>query len=79
MISIEYKEVVKYFYDFAFRNATLLVQGWACYTCKRCVNKEMLDRDIIIIHLYRSEFISNYKHWYLYKETWEIIARVRSQ
>ena len=39
----------------------------------------MLDKDIIIIHLYRNRFIPNYKYWYLHRKMWEIIVRVRSQ
>ena len=54
IIFIEYKESVKYFYDYAFGNATLLVQRWAHCPCKRCVNRKMLDRDTIIAQLYRN-------------------------
>ena len=56
-----------------------LAQERAHCPCKRCINKEILDRDTIIIHLYKSRFMPNYKHWYLHRETWETIARVRSQ
>ena len=77
VISVEYKSV-KSFCDYAFGNAALLVEGWVHCLCKRCVNKKILDRDTIIIYLYRSRFMPNYKYWYLHGEIWETIARVRS-
>ena len=39
----------------------------------------MFDRDTIIVYLYKSRFISNYKYWYLYGETWDKVARIRSE
>ena len=62
MIFVEYKEDVKYFCDYAFENAALLVQGRARCPCKRCVNREILDKNIKIIYLYRNKFMPNYKH-----------------
>ena len=60
---------VSYFYDYAFENVALLVQKWTHYPYKKYVNKEILDRDTIVVHLYRSGFMPNYKHWYLHGET----------
>ena len=79
MISAEYKEGVKYFCDDTFENAALLVEGWIYCPYKRCVDRKILDRNTIIIHLYRSRFMSNYKYWYLQRETWEIIVWIKSQ
>ena len=41
MIFIEYKEGVKNFCDYTFGNTALLVEGWACYPCNRCVNRKI--------------------------------------
>ena len=79
MISTKYKKGVEYFCDYTFENTTLLYQGWARCLCKRCGNREMLDWDIMTIHLYRSRFIPNYKHWYLHREMGETVARVRNE
>ena len=61
-ISIEYREGVKYFCDFAFENVALLYQRWARCPCNRCSNKEIFDRDTIIVYLYKNGLIPNYKH-----------------
>ena len=79
IIFTEYKEGIEYFCDYAFGNAVLLHQGQAHCPYKRCDNKEILDRDTMTVHLYRSEFMSNYKHWYLYGEMWKTVARVRNE
>ena len=79
MIFTEYKEGVEYFCDYTFENTVLLHQGWARYPCKRCGNREIFDRDTITIYLYRSGFMSNYKHWCLHGETQEIIAKIRNE
>ena len=76
-ISIKYKVGVKNFCDFAFENIALLVDGRARCPCNRCVNRKIHYRDTIIAHLYTSEFMQNYKHWYAHGETWEIVALVR--
>ena len=49
-ISVEYKEGVKNFYDYAFENTALLVEGQAHFPCNRCVNREMYYMDTIIAH-----------------------------
>ena len=69
VIFVEYKEGVKNFYDYTFRNITLLVEGWAHCPCNRCVNRKTHYRNIIIAHLYNSRFMQNYKHWYAHGET----------
>ena len=76
-ISIEYKESVKNFCDYAFRNTALLVEGWACCPCNRCFNRKMHYRDTIIAYLYKSRFMQNNKPWYAHGETWEIVTLVR--
>ena len=65
-IFVEYREGVEYFYDFIFKNAALLHKGWTRCPCNRCCNREIVNRDTITVHLYKSGFMSNYKHWYLY-------------
>ena len=41
VIFIEYKEGVKNFCDYAFKNIALLVEGQTRCPYNRCVNKEM--------------------------------------
>ena len=52
-ISVEYKEGVKIFCDYTFRNTSLLVEGRACCPCNICVNRKMYYRDTIIAHSYK--------------------------
>ena len=78
-ISTEYKEGIEYFYDLIFENEALLHQGQACCLYNRYDNREIFDRDIITIHLYKSGFMPDYKYWYLHGETWEKVARVRTE
>ena len=40
IISVEYKEGVKIFYDYTFGNTTLLVERQARCPYNRCVNKK---------------------------------------
>ena len=68
-IFTEYGEDVKYFCDYVFENMVLLHQGGARCPCKRCDNREILDRDTMTVHLYKSRFLPNYKHWYLHGKT----------
>ena len=60
-ISTEY-EGVEYLCDYAFQNTVLLYQGRTYCLYKRCGNREILDRNIMTVHLYKSRFMSNYKH-----------------
>ena len=62
VISIKYNEGVKNFFDYAFRNIALLVEGRTCCPCNRCVKRKMHYRDTVISHLYKSGFMQNYKH-----------------
>ena len=62
VISAKYKEGAEYFCDFIFKNVALLHQGWIHCPCNRCDNREIFDRDIISVHLYKSRFMPNYKH-----------------
>ena len=41
VISVEYKEGVKNFCDYIFRNTALLVEGQARCPCNRCVNRKI--------------------------------------
>ena len=77
-ISIEYKEDVKNFCDYTFENIALLVEGQACCPYNKYVNREIHYRDTIIAHLYKSEFMRNYKYWYAHREIWKIIILVRN-
>ena len=61
-ISTEYREGVEYFYDFIFENMALLHQRWAHCPWNRYGNRKIFDRDTITVHLYKSEFMPNYKY-----------------
>ena len=74
VISVKYKEGVKNFCNYTFGNTTLLVERRARCPCNRCINRKMHYRDTIIVHLYKSGFMQNYKHWYEHGETWETVT-----
>ena len=57
VIFVEYKEGVKNFYDYTFRNIALLVEVRAHCPCNRCVYTKIHYRDTIIVHLYKSKFM----------------------
>lgn len=64
----DYLHVVNNFINFILHVPKTIISRKNRYLCVKCKNKKFHHIDVMVIHLFKKEFIKKYLCWFAYKE-----------